>query len=161
MMYWVLTSAAVRNRRLEAAFKLTEQERAGGAPPSGLNLANGGRASDRLVQVGIPSPAEVASQRRAADKAAAIEDSPFLPATAPSMPSAPSIDDNDDPDREGVDVDKIESTQCVVCLDAPRTTVLTPCGHVATCKKCSLLLKASGCPICRRPIEAVVDLHIA
>jgi hypothetical protein len=168
MMFWVLTAAAVRNRRLEAAFKLVEAQRHGGANaaagggPSGLVVVNGrASASGRLVEVGIPSPAQVASARAAA-KAAEIESAPFLPATAPAAPSAPTIDDDDaDPDREGVDVDQIEATQCVVCLDAPRTTVLTPCGHVAACKKCSVLLKARGCPICRRPIEAVVDLHIA
>lgn len=169
MMYWVLTAASVQSRRMEAAYKLVEAGPvAVGGGPSGVIVVNG-RSSTRsstappLVAVGIPPPggahAAAAMSARVAQKTAEIEDAPFSPPIAPIAPSAPDDDDRGD------EIDRLEGTTCVVCCDAPRTTVLTPCGHVASCKKCSALLlktgKTKGCPICRRPIDAVVDLHIA
>jgi hypothetical protein len=47
--------------------------------------------------------------------------------------------------------------QCVVCMDAPRDTLLKHAGdvgHTCVCKACAELLKAGGdvCPMCREPI---------
>lgn len=47
--------------------------------------------------------------------------------------------------------------ECVVCMAAPKTVAVTPCGHVALCGDCADELskkRGSECPICRkRPIR--------
>ena len=47
--------------------------------------------------------------------------------------------------------------ECLVCLDAPRASVLEPCRHAVACADCAALLQAQGlpCPICREPIASV------
>jgi hypothetical protein len=42
--------------------------------------------------------------------------------------------------------------ECIVCVDAPRSIALAPCGHVCSCDDCAGELHQ--CPICRKPIEA-------
>ena len=46
-------------------------------------------------------------------------------------------------------------SECVVCLDAPRTTRLLPCHHVLLCTECAVqLLQSSGhCPCCRAAVS--------
>mmetsp|Transcript_29740 Transcript_29740/g.88951 ORF Transcript_29740/g.88951 Transcript_29740/m.88951 type:complete len:564 (-) Transcript_29740:45-1736(-) len=46
---------------------------------------------------------------------------------------------------------------CVVCLDAPRDTMLFNCGHVCACAACVAALQArkEPCPLCRAPIKRV------
>ena len=44
-----------------------------------------------------------------------------------------------------------DSTLCVVCLSAPKDTVLVPCGHFCSCNSCSGALTA--CPMCRQQIQ--------
>ena len=41
--------------------------------------------------------------------------------------------------------------QCIICLDAPKNTLLIPCNHVLSCEQCAACLKV--CPVCRRNIE--------
>jgi hypothetical protein len=47
---------------------------------------------------------------------------------------------------------------CLICFDAPKDTVLVPCGHVATCEQCAQILRArkDKCVICRTPVERIV-----
>lgn len=41
--------------------------------------------------------------------------------------------------------------ECVVCLDAPRTVALLPCGHLALCAGCAKKEEARRrCPVCRK-----------
>ena len=49
---------------------------------------------------------------------------------------------------------KKDST-CVVCLDREREVVLNPCRHYSLCRECSNSLDI--CPMCRAPIQGVVD----
>ena len=46
---------------------------------------------------------------------------------------------------------------CVVCLDAPRDTRLSPCAHSALCGDCAKACKErqGACPICNREIKAI------
>ena len=44
--------------------------------------------------------------------------------------------------------------ECVVCMDRPRNTVLTPCGHLACCHACATRL--SRCPVCRARVAQAV-----
>ena len=48
---------------------------------------------------------------------------------------------------------------CAVCLEAPRTALLVPCGHTATCVECAHKVMHSShavCVVCRTPIEKVL-----
>ena len=40
-----------------------------------------------------------------------------------------------------------EASQCVVCLDAPKTMLLYPCLHICMCTKC--VSHCPRCPLCR------------
>ena len=42
---------------------------------------------------------------------------------------------------------------CVVCLAAPPSTVLVPCGHLCICLTCSNTAGMTKCPICRSHIR--------
>eukprot|EP00929_Paragymnodinium_shiwhaense_P074654 TRINITY_DN38213_c0_g2_i2.p1 TRINITY_DN38213_c0_g2~~TRINITY_DN38213_c0_g2_i2.p1 ORF type:complete len:304 (-),score=33.36 TRINITY_DN38213_c0_g2_i2:263-1174(-) len=50
---------------------------------------------------------------------------------------------------------ELESRRCIVCFDAPRNTILTPCGHNLMCIKCVLKTMSQGmpCPSCRVEIK--------
>lgn len=52
---------------------------------------------------------------------------------------------------------------CVVCLDAQRSHLFTPCMHICTCAKCSseIVSKQSRCPICRNPIQSSVKVYMS
>ncbi len=62
-------------------------------------------------------------------------------------------------DTESYFVDNLgagpEITLCVVCQDAQRSIVFSPCKHFCVCKSCSDKMKknASDCPICRKQIN--------
>jgi hypothetical protein len=51
-------------------------------------------------------------------------------------------------------------TTCVVCLVAPKNTLLFPCKHVAMCAECTKAVSASSkqpqCPVCRARIQDCV-----
>ena len=48
-----------------------------------------------------------------------------------------------------------DSSECVVCMCGPKTTVFVPCGHFYTCHDCSRQL--TTCPICRAVITNCID----
>mgnify|MGYP002632002162 CR=1 FL=1 len=45
---------------------------------------------------------------------------------------------------------------CSVCLDAPRSALLVPCGHTSTCMNCAKKLNPPICVECRQPIEKLL-----
>lgn len=48
-----------------------------------------------------------------------------------------------------------EMTECVICLDALKSHVLTPCGHVCVCEACAKSIQIGDpCPVCRKEVEA-------
>lgn len=54
------------------------------------------------------------------------------------------------------------SPECIVCYDAPKETVFLPCGHIASCEKCTRALIGSpspNCPVCRQPIISFVRMY--
>ena len=53
-----------------------------------------------------------------------------------------------------------EGKTCLVCMDAPRDTVLLPCRHMFYCSPCALRLRSSGdkCAVCRCPIRDTLTL---
>lgn len=58
---------------------------------------------------------------------------------------------------------------CVICLDAPKTVLVTPCNHVCFCEDCAELFdpktQADGeeqqfCPICRTQIQGTLKIYL-
>jgi hypothetical protein len=58
-----------------------------------------------------------------------------------------------------------EEEMCVLCLDAPKDHIITPCGHQCVCGACAEKLKRvkrnPACPICREPINATFKVFVA
>jgi hypothetical protein len=57
-----------------------------------------------------------------------------------------------------------EQSECVMCLDAPKDHIITPCGHQCVCGACAEKLKRvrnPACPICREPINATFKVFVA
>merc|ERR1719397_1389312 len=48
--------------------------------------------------------------------------------------------------------------ECIICMDAERACLLSPCHHLATCQDCGdmLVQRADCCPVCRTDITDVV-----
>lgn len=51
-----------------------------------------------------------------------------------------------------------DSSLCVVCLERPRNALLMPCKHLCLCSE-SACSKVKQCPLCRQPVELLID-HI-
>jgi len=100
----------------------------------------------------------------------------FMGATAMTYPvpqdEAVSSSDSDDDDEgeegeavgeEGEAVLCKDKSQelCVVCMIRCVDTVLVPCRHACMCRRCAKRVKRMSrkCPICRVPIERILDLH--
>merc|ERR1712194_871729 len=51
--------------------------------------------------------------------------------------------------------------RCLICLDSERTATIVhgETGHVVCCLACARILKARGdsCPVCRLPIDLVIQ----
>ena len=52
---------------------------------------------------------------------------------------------------------------CAICLDAPRTHVFVPCGHMCACQECSskVIRKQRKCPICKQNSTQAIQVFIA
>ncbi|KAG6437354.1 hypothetical protein SASPL_102268 [Salvia splendens] len=53
--------------------------------------------------------------------------------------------------------------ECVVCLSEPRDTTVLPCRHMCMCGECAKVLRfqANRCPICRQPIERLLEIKVS
>jgi len=52
---------------------------------------------------------------------------------------------------------------CVVCLTEPVSTVVLPCRHYCLCLTCANLVRGqntSKCPICRIPVETLLNIKL-
>lgn len=54
------------------------------------------------------------------------------------------------------------SKECVICLTEPKDTAVIPCRHMCMCSECAkeLRLQSNKCPICRQPIEELIEIKI-
>ena len=55
----------------------------------------------------------------------------------------------------------LKEGECVVCLDAARTLLMHPCGHLSMCETCARALMEKvlpKCPICRKDVDSVVKV---
>lgn len=57
--------------------------------------------------------------------------------------------DSGDPDAE-----------CLICLSAPKDTLIMPCCHFCVCSECGkqLVAKKHTCPICRGNISSLIPM---
>ena len=51
------------------------------------------------------------------------------------------------------------ATECVVCMNAEKTVVLVPCGHLCICEGCAQKI-AGACPICRAEVVSHVRAYL-
>ena len=54
-----------------------------------------------------------------------------------------------------------DDDSCVVCMDAEKTHVFVPCGHVCACAECSahVMSSAATCPYCRTHATMAVRIY--
>ncbi|XP_059632562.1 probable E3 ubiquitin-protein ligase LUL4 [Cornus florida] len=52
--------------------------------------------------------------------------------------------------------------ECVICMTEPKDTAVLPCRHMCMCSECAkqLRLQSNKCPICRQPIEELMEIKI-
>ena len=51
--------------------------------------------------------------------------------------------------------------ECVVCLNAPRDTMILPCRHLCLCYTCAedVRFKSNVCLMCRQPFRALLRIE--
>ncbi|KAK9086701.1 hypothetical protein Syun_029095 [Stephania yunnanensis] len=51
---------------------------------------------------------------------------------------------------------------CVICMSEPKDTAVLPCRHLCMCGDCAkaLRLQTNKCPICRQPIEELIEIRV-
>ncbi|KAK7832271.1 putative e3 ubiquitin-protein ligase lul4 [Quercus suber] len=64
-------------------------------------------------------------------------------------------------EAEGFD-DSDPGKECVICMTEPKDTAVLPCRHMCMCSECAkaLRLQSNKCPICRQPIEELIEIKI-
>lgn len=53
---------------------------------------------------------------------------------------------------------QVDAKSCCLCLDAPKTHIVLPCGHKCLCASCAAGFHEGGgrfCPLCRSPMDRV------
>jgi len=52
---------------------------------------------------------------------------------------------------------------CIICWDKPCNCSFCPCGHVATCYNCAVMLyvTSDGCPVCRQYVTNIQKIYLS
>ncbi|CAH8259540.1 unnamed protein product [Arabidopsis lyrata] len=52
--------------------------------------------------------------------------------------------------------------ECVICMTEAKDTAVLPCRHLCMCSDCAkeLRLQSNKCPICRQPIEELLEIKV-
>jgi len=69
-------------------------------------------------------------------------------------------------DLDCIDVEIVQPTQevvlapgdCVICLDAPASRAVVPCGHQCFCSNCPRIAM-DRCPICRSHVQQIIQIY--
>jgi hypothetical protein len=78
------------------------------------------------------------------------------------MPPAPAANQADQ--QAGSEAAKEAASECIICWEAPRGTVLIPCGHLGLCRTCADGLMAAPqplCPVCRAAVSFAQAVYTA
>ncbi|CAK9164816.1 unnamed protein product [Ilex paraguariensis] len=61
------------------------------------------------------------------------------------------------------DFDNDPGKECVICLSEPRDTTVLPCRHMCMCSGCAKVLRfqTTRCPICRCPVDRLLEIKIS
>jgi E3 ubiquitin-protein ligase Mdm2 len=63
--------------------------------------------------------------------------------------------------QNGIPTDHAHANRCLICLSDERTATIVhgETGHIACCLTCARVLNARGdsCPVCRLPIDTVIQ----
>ena len=51
--------------------------------------------------------------------------------------------------------------KCIVCVDQPRNVILKPCMHFSLCMKCYNSLPNNVCPVCKKAVNAFVNVDLS
>ncbi|KAK4804972.1 hypothetical protein SAY86_004789 [Trapa natans] len=64
-------------------------------------------------------------------------------------------------DEKGFE-DNDPGKECVICMTEPKDTAVLPCRHMCMCGECAkeLRLQSNKCPICRQPIEELLEIKV-
>jgi len=56
-----------------------------------------------------------------------------------------------------------DGRECVICMTEPRDTTVLPCRHMCMCSECAKVLRMQSekCPICRTPVEQLLQIKIS
>ncbi|KAJ9556905.1 hypothetical protein OSB04_011519 [Centaurea solstitialis] len=59
--------------------------------------------------------------------------------------------------------DSDSGKECVICMTEPKDTAVLPCRHMCMCSECAkaLRVQSNKCPICRQPIEELMEIKIS
>lgn len=140
-------------------------------PPEDLRVVEyvGIVDTQRLAITSSMSSSTSASNRRAIESLGYAGAGGILGATGELEGLPPLISDEGDGEDKHLieDLTKIkreplvDDDTCVVCLTGQRTATIVhgEIGHIACCLECARILKARGdsCPVCRVPIDSVVQ----
>ncbi|XP_012837896.1 PREDICTED: probable E3 ubiquitin-protein ligase LUL4 [Erythranthe guttata] len=57
--------------------------------------------------------------------------------------------------------DAESENECIICFAEDKNTVVLPCRHMCMCGECAkdLRLKSNKCPICRQPIQELMEIN--
>ncbi|KAJ4772673.1 RING/U-box superfamily protein [Rhynchospora pubera] len=66
-----------------------------------------------------------------------------------------------EPEVKSIEDDDL-GKDCVICLSEPKDTAVLPCRHMCLCSECAkaLRLQSNKCPICRQPIEQLIEISV-
>ena len=66
-------------------------------------------------------------------------------------------------DASGGDGGDHNSRECVICMTEMRDTTVLPCRHMCMCSECAnvMRMQSEKCPICRSPIESLLQIKIS
>lgn len=143
---------------LEILTNLPALVRDGGGPPTALAMEArrivAGRGVGFLARRGHSSLPERGAHALAEAAASMISEDPR---SRPTMSRVAALVGAVAP-TDTSDVPPPRKRECVVCL-AHVDACLVPCRHASTCASCARLLieRGDSCPICRRPIESMLE----
>lgn len=54
------------------------------------------------------------------------------------------------------------SSDCVICMERPRSQLFVPCCHMVCCGQCAQEMKARNqCPVCMQPVHSVLPVIVS
>lgn len=85
---------------------------------------------------------------------------PVVKSIWPAEPAKPAEQAKPaEPAKPAERVQPAQQSECCVCLDEKPSVAFVPCGHVCTCKNCSVTLNL--CPLCKVAIVSILPIYLS